>query len=945
MLRWLCPTLLVAAGAGVASAFQCASDVELGSVANVGRKGVTLDDATLQSCSNQLPQIWPNARQTVASIRMLKAWDPRWSDLDREAAWSNIEAYVTSTGAQVLLGTPLTCSEAQDEAAWAWTKEFLARLEPKHIMGLAVGNDLDAYQFQAGVSAACLRALWDEGGLWRRFGRIVSDFDALGFGTVPVTSAFTAGALQGQGTNFAEVPGKARVNSFLLNATGVYGGRFAFTWSLNPMPQDATQCADDSAGCLGPTCKVAAQLRELRGKMQILTGSSTATLWVGEVGWSSAQNAAAACPAWGSLERFQNFYRDFLAWDLRIGDDLRPPDHIFWSAIHDVPDTSADASGGGVQLEGLLSTCDSLRCKVRSQPYKLYNFILEGQPANRYCNDAPPLFDGWKSGPQSCQDACELDVACGHASVWPQYHYGLHWCRLTRTCESKRYTKWKVSVYKKEIAAPLPTQAPVVPYTTTATATTSTLTVTSITATSTSVTETTSTQSSTTTFTSVSETTTSTQSSTLTGTTSTQSSTTETSTETTTSTVTSVTGTSTTTSSTSTTTSSNTTSETSTTSSTSSTTTTSTSTETTTSTTMTRVACDFVNEPLLGYFWDTSCQMGMLGCLADGLSVQCRFCGSGVFADVACPASSCHFPNEPVVPYYWDTTCEIGQLGCWADGIHAQCRFCGEHPYTSVRCPRGEEGAVATPEVNACDFDGEPNLQHYWDPDCTEETPGCKADGVHVGCRFCGEGDYADMSCPSTASKQCSFPVEPTTPHYWDSSCAMGKLGCNADGIHVQCRFCEQRPFQDIPCPSSVAPPINRCFFPGNEPYTPYFWDDLCRMGMLGCWADGIHEQCRFCGEGDYYNVSCPEVLQHGPSESAVAAMSAPSAAGQPGAVPQVSSDRPFPNRYFDINATSGNAFDIKVEEEQISSARGLRRLFPAPVLLLMMLATYRVLP
>mmetsp|Transcript_75181 Transcript_75181/g.198051 ORF Transcript_75181/g.198051 Transcript_75181/m.198051 type:complete len:174 (-) Transcript_75181:73-594(-) len=173
----------------------------------------------------------------------------------------------------------------------------------------------------------------------------------------------------------------------------------------------------------------------------------------------------------------------------------------------------------------------------------------------------------------------------------------------------------------------------------------------------------------------------------------------------------------------------------------------------------------------------------------------------------------------------------------------------------------------------------------------------------------------------------------------------MGKLGCNADGIHVQCRFCEQRPFEDIPCPSSVAPPTNRCFFPGNEPYTPYFWDDLCRMGMLGCWADGIHEQCRFCGDGAYYNVSCPQVLQPGPSESADTAESQPSAVGQRSAEQRVSSDRPFPNGHFDINATSGNAFDIKVVEENLSSARGLRRLFPAPVLLLVMLATYRALP
>lgn len=29
-------------------------------------------------------------------------------------------------------------------------------------------------------------------------------------------------------------------------------------------------------------------------------------------------------------------------------------------------------------------------------------------------------------------------------------------------------------------------------------------------------------------------------------------------------------------------------------------------------------------------------------------------------------------------------------------------------------------------------------------------------------------------------------------------------------------------------------------------------------MGQLGCWADGINAQCRFCGSGVYRNVTCP---------------------------------------------------------------------------------------
>ena len=33
--------------------------------------------------------------------------------------------------------------------------------------------------------------------------------------------------------------------------------------------------------------------------------------------------------------------------------------------------------------------------------------------------------------------------------------------------------------------------------------------------------------------------------------------------------------------------------------------------------------------------------------------------------------------------------------------------------------------------------------------------------------------------------------------------------------------------YSDIECPASV------CSF-GNEPWTPYYWDDFCQWGMLG---------------------------------------------------------------------------------------------------------------
>ena len=71
-------------------------------------------------------------------------------------------------GVKVLVGTPVTCLKGDDEKTWGsslgkdnnfklsgtpricmifvksgWTKEFLAMVGPKHVMGLAIGNELE----------------------------------------------------------------------------------------------------------------------------------------------------------------------------------------------------------------------------------------------------------------------------------------------------------------------------------------------------------------------------------------------------------------------------------------------------------------------------------------------------------------------------------------------------------------------------------------------------------------------------------------------------------------------------------------------------------------------------------------------------------------------------------------------------------------------------------
>lgn len=152
---------------------------------------------------------------------------------------------------------------------------------------------------------------------------------------------------------------------------------------------------------------------------------------------------------------------------------------------------------------------------------------------------------------------------------------------------------------------------------------------------------------------------------------------------------------------------------------------------------------------------------------------------------------------------------------------------------------------------------------------------GCNADGVNVKCRFCGAGNYSKIPCE--ASQVCKFAAPPSVPYYWDSSCHEGMLGCLADGVHAQCRFCSKRPFEDIPCPEEKQLPTNACVWPVyGEPKVEYFWDETCEMGKLGCWADGFHAQCRFCGSSVYSNITCPgdDTAAEGTGGSAATLMS-----------------------------------------------------------------------
>jgi len=200
----------------------------------------------------------------------------------------------------------------------------------------------------------------------------------------------------------------------------------------------------------------------------------------------------------------------------------------------------------------------------------------------------------------------------------------------------------------------------------------------------------------------------------------------------------------------------------------------------------------------------------------------------------------CSFQVQPVVPYFWDESCmQRGGVGCMADGKHLACRYCGQQGFPQCPGPDGKvfvstSTAPVMPKLRSvhagdCSFQREPEIEYFWDVSCKDKGGvGCMADGKHIECRYCGgrfgkcpgeqspkENGEENEGKPSEPSKappaplsedargECSFlRPPPGNKYFWDESCSPhGGIGCNADGKHMECRFCDR---EGMPrCPST----------------------------------------------------------------------------------------------------------------------------------------------
>lgn len=117
---------------------------------------------------------------------------------------------------------------------------------------------------------------------------------------------------------------------------------------------------------------------------------------------------------------------------------------------------------------------------------------------------------------------------------------------------------------------------------------------------------------------------------------------------------------------------------------------------------------------------------------------------------VAAAVGPCFVNGQPSVSLYWEPNCTVGMKGCSADGVHVECRWCGVHPYESIVCP-----------VQATDIPvaaGPTNIQPYADNTWSWVIVGGGASGCAAAAALADAGEdvlllergSSDLDVPAT---------------------------------------------------------------------------------------------------------------------------------------------------------------------------------------------------
>lgn len=347
------------------------------------KKGLVIDDNTFIGCPEKLLGYWPNTDQAVLTVRTNAPWrsDPYWGDeTARENTLNKFVSFVKANNARVLVGVDVTCNVTSDDIEWQLNLDMMKQLGAKHIMGLAVGNEMDILWNKPWVSPKCTQELWSGQRFWKDIQRRVTDLDKeFGSNDIKITSVWTAGfAFSGDANNpFMEDPAKALVRTLVKNAYNKYGRRWV--WTFNPYPIWSGQPMDAGK----PTCKIAVEktrgliaanmIADTRKLIKVFTKNDDDILWGGELGWSSPRPQGAEwtptwnCPDYWSMETFAKYYEHFMQWDLTLQEAEHPEQKAMKGLDHAFFFTQRDSNNGGaVESFGLVKDCDTDQCKIQT---------------------------------------------------------------------------------------------------------------------------------------------------------------------------------------------------------------------------------------------------------------------------------------------------------------------------------------------------------------------------------------------------------------------------------------------------------------------------------------------------------------------------------------------------------------------------------------------------
>eukprot|EP00419_Tripos_fusus_P007827 CAMPEP_0172674536 /NCGR_PEP_ID=MMETSP1074-20121228/12786_1 /TAXON_ID=2916 /ORGANISM="Ceratium fusus, Strain PA161109" /LENGTH=382 /DNA_ID=CAMNT_0013491949 /DNA_START=156 /DNA_END=1304 /DNA_ORIENTATION=+ len=360
--------------------YSCSSNFKMKNAQALSRKGMCVDDTTFQHCPDKMPGLWPNLNhKEIAGLRLFKPWRPEWGDdAARKRAWAALKTWVTTNNAKVLIGAEVTCDKRNDDTSWKLNLELMQLLGKEHILGVAVGNEMDIYW--RNHPPTCIAELWNTR-YWSDLQSRVADMDKMGFADTKVTIVWAMSVLGG---NPWKEDGQARVNTLVTNAYKKWHDRWVWSfnvysiWDTNMYPTSPQNCDAKSKAsvAISYTQNILATARK---RIKQTTGGDHNPIWVGENGWSSPMPQGHPlfpfCKQYDSMETFKAAYEAFMNWDLSLPGGLTGPEFAFYF-------TMRNAFNGGAQEHfGLIDRCEDANCKIYTAKSVAHsNFTMEQPP-------------------------------------------------------------------------------------------------------------------------------------------------------------------------------------------------------------------------------------------------------------------------------------------------------------------------------------------------------------------------------------------------------------------------------------------------------------------------------------------------------------------------------------------------------------------------------------